>query len=172
MTITAVVHPITLYGDPVLAQPCAPVTDFGPELEQLVADMFATMVAAHGVGLAANQIGVALQVFVVDCTDGDDRRVRAHVVNPVLLAHTGERYLDDDEEGCLSIPGPHASVARPDHAVVEGVDVRGEPVRVEADGGVLARALQHECDHLEGRVYIERIPRRERTRVLAEAGLD
>ncbi len=167
---TGVVRPITLYGDPVLATPCAEVTEFGPDLEQLVADMFESMAAADGVGLAANQIGVALRVFVLDCPDADGDRVVAHVVNPRLLPHEGERHLDDDEEGCLSVPGPHASVARPDHAVVEGVDCHGAPVRLAADGGILARALQHETDHLDGILYIERLSRKERKRVLAEAG--
>ena len=164
------VRPITRYGEPVLHAPCAEVTDFGPQLEQLVADMFATMAAARGVGLAANQVGVSLRVFVGRCADADDNRVVAHVVNPVLLPLAGPRQLDDDEEGCLSVPGPHASLGRPDHAVVEGVDSRGEPVRIEADG-VLARCLQHEVDHLEGRVFVERLSRKERLRVLAEAGL-
>lgn len=165
-----VVRPITLYGDPVLSTPCSPVTDFGPGLVQLVADMFASMAAARGVGLAANQVGVPLRVFVVDCTDGADDRVVAHVVNPRLLPPSGERRLDLDEEGCLSVPGPHACLARPDHVVVEGVDCHGAPVRVEAAGGTLARCLQHEYDHLDGVLYLERLSRKERKRVLSEAG--
>jgi peptide deformylase len=170
MAVTGRLRPITQYGEPVLHAPCAEVTEFGPELEQLVADMFVTMAEADGAGLAANQVGVALRVFVVDCADGDGRRVVAHVVNPRLLPLGSDRVLDDREEGCLSVPGSYAALARPDRAVVEGVDQHGEPVQIEAVGGVLARCLQHETDHLEGRVFVERLSRKERTRVLTEAG--
>lgn len=170
MTVTGRLRPITRYGEAVLHAPCAEVTEFGPELEQLVADMFLTMADADGAGLAANQVGVPLRVFVVDCTDGEGRRITAHVVNPRLLPLDGDRVLDEGEEGCLSVPGSYAALARPDRAVVEGVDQHGEPVRIEAAGGTLARALQHESDHLEGRLFVERLTRKERARVLSEAG--
>jgi peptide deformylase len=166
--VEGVVHPITYYGDPVLHQRCAEVTDFGPDLEQLIADMFISMAAADGVGLAANQIGVSLRVFIVDCPDESETNVIAHVVNPVVLKGDKERSLDDDVEGCLSVPGPHAYLARPDFAVVEGVDMHGEPVRIEGTG-LLARCLQHETDHLEGIVYVDRLDKRTRKQVLAEA---
>jgi peptide deformylase len=159
-------HPITRYGEPVLHAPCATVTSFDDNLRQLVADMFASMAAAEGVGLAANQIGVGKRVFVVDCPDETGEHTVAHVINPVLeLPET--RVLDDDGEGCLSVPGPYADVARPDRATVRGVDVDGNPVVIEGTG-LLARCLQHECDHLDGQVYVERLTAKQRKRVLAE----
>ena len=161
-----VVHPITLHGEPVLHTPCAPVTEFDDALKQLVADMFVSMEAANGVGLAANQIGVGLRVFVVDCPNADKERVVAHVVNPVLELPTG-RSLDDDAEGCLSVPGPYADLARPDTATVHGVDVNGNPVTIVGTG-LLARCLQHETDHLNGMVYVDRLSKKERKRVLRE----
>ncbi len=161
-----VVRPITRYGEPVLHHPCAAVTAFDDDLKQLVADMFASMHAAHGVGLAANQVGVSLKVFVVDCPDDSDERVVGHVINPTLEL-PAVRELDDDSEGCLSVPGPYSDVARPDHATVHGVDVDGNPVTIHGTG-LLARCLQHECDHLEGKVYVERLSAKERKRVLKE----
>ncbi len=118
-----------------LHRPCTPVTAFDDDLVQLVADMFASMDAADGVGLAANQIGVDARVFVVDCPDAESEttgeNVVAHVVNPVLHLPTGrKRRLDLDGEGCLSVPGEYADLARPDTAEVRGVDVHGRPVRI------------------------------------------
>ncbi|MGI4894773.1 MAG: peptide deformylase [Janthinobacterium lividum] len=176
---TGVAHPIAAYYTPVLHRPCAPVTVFDDDLVQLVADMFASMAAADGVGLAANQIGVDARVFVVDCpTDDDDdaggdegENVVAHVVNPVLALPTGrKRRLDLDSEGCLSVPGEHADLARPDRCEVRGVDVRGNPVTLVGTG-LLARCLQHEVDHLDGVVYVDRLSVGERSSVLAAAGL-
>jgi peptide deformylase len=156
-----------MHGTPVLHTRCADVTAFDEDLVTLVKDMYASMYEANGVGLAANQVGVGLRVFVVDCPNDDDERVVAHVVNPTLELPV-ERTLDDDLEGCLSVPGPSSSVARPDTAVVRGVDVHGGPVVIEGTG-LLARCLQHEVDHLEGMVYVDRISKKERKRVLAEA---
>jgi peptide deformylase len=162
------VLPITLVGDPVLHRALRPVEDFDDELAQLAEDMFASMYAAEGVGLAANQIGVDLRVFVYDCPDEDDRRHKGVVVNPTLeLPAVGERRLDDDEEGCLSVPGPRASVARPDHVVCHGFDVTGAPVTV-VGSGLLARCLQHETDHLEGRLYIDRLSAKARKTVMRD----
>ncbi len=160
------VRPITRYGEPVLHQPCAPVTRFDDDLRQLVADMFASMRAAEGVGLAANQVGVGLRLFVLDCPDDTGEHVVGHVINPTLVL-PAVRELDDDSEGCLSVPGPYADVARPDRATVHGVDVDGNPVTIHGTG-LLARCLQHECDHLDGMVYVERLSTRERKRVLQE----
>ena len=160
-------RPITMHGTPVLHERCAEVTSFDDELVTLVKDMYASMYEAHGVGLAANQVGVGLRVFVVDCPNAEDERVVAHVINPELELPV-ERVLDDGPEGCLSVPGPSSDVARPDHAVVTGVDVHGEPVRIEGTG-LLARCLQHETDHLNGMVYVDRLSAKERKRVLAEA---
>ncbi len=168
---TGTAHPVTTYGTPVLHRRCTEVTAFDDALVQLVADMFASMAAADGVGLAANQIGVDARVFVVDCPDEDGEHVVAHVVNPVLHLPTGRgRRLDLDDEGCLSVPGQYAELARPDRSEVTGVDVHGRPVRIVGTG-LLARCLQHESDHLDGVVYVDRLPAGEREAVLAAAGL-
>ncbi|WP_420814596.1 peptide deformylase [Kineococcus vitellinus] len=166
---------MTTYFTPVLHRRCAEVTAFDDDLVQLVADMFASMAAADGVGLAANQIGVDARVFVVDCPDEETERtgenVVAHVVNPVLHLPSGrKRRLDLDGEGCLSVPGQYADLARPDRAEVTGRDVHGNPVRIVGTG-LLARCLQHEVDHLEGVVYVDRLDAGQRAEVLAAAGL-
>jgi peptide deformylase len=161
---------ITLYGTEVLHRPTREVTDFGPDLGKLVDRMFEEMYAAEGVGLAANQIGVDLQVFVLDCPDKDGKRTVAHVVNPVLELPPPPRHLDDDIEGCLSVPGQHANVARPATASVTGLDKSGKPLRIDGTG-MLARCLQHEYDHLQGRVYVDRLSARQRRAILKEAGL-
>jgi peptide deformylase len=145
---------MTLLGDAVLHAPCEEVTDFGPELACLVEDMFATMYAARGVGLAANQVGERLRVLVYDCPDDEEVRHVGHVVNPRLV-ETGGVVLRGPE-GCLSLPGLEAGTERYDEAVVEGFTVDGAPVRVRGTG-FFARCLQHECDHLEGRVYVDRL---------------
>jgi peptide deformylase len=160
------VRPLTLYGDPRLHAPCADVTDFGPELASLVEDLFATMYAARGVGLAANQVGESLRVFVYDCPDDDDVRHLGHLVNPRLV-ETGGLVLRGPE-GCLSLPGLEAGTERHDQAVVEGRTVTGEPVTVRGTG-FFARCLQHECDHLEGGVYVDRLDGWRRRRVLRQA---
>lgn len=161
---------ITLYGTEVLHRPTRPVTEFDDELGRLIDRMFDEMYAAEGVGLAANQIGVDLQVFVLDCPDAAGARTVAHVVNPVLELPPPPRELDDDIEGCLSVPGPHANVARPATATVTGVDKHGEPVSITGTG-MLSRCLQHEYDHLQGRVYVDRLSARQRRAILKEAGL-
>ncbi|KUO08341.1 peptide deformylase [Streptomyces sp. DSM 15324] len=161
------VRPLTLLGDPVLAQPCREVTDFGPGLAGLVEDMFATMYAAEGVGLAANQVGEALRVFVYDCPDDDDVRHLGHVVNPRLVEADG--IVLRGPEGCLSLPGLEAGTERYDHAVVEGLTVTGEPVTVHGTG-FFARCLQHECDHLEGMVYADRVEGWRRRRLMRQVG--
>lgn len=148
------VRPVSLLGDPVLHSACAEVTDFGPELARLVEDMFATMYAAEGVGLAANQIGVGQRVFVYDCPDDEEVRHLGHIVNPRLVSADGEEFTGP--EGCLSLPGLEAGTPRFDRAVVEGVTSDGAPVRITGTG-FFARCLQHECDHLEGRVYADRV---------------
>ncbi|MFI6644073.1 peptide deformylase [Streptomyces sp. NPDC050504] len=160
------VRPLTLLGDPTLHTPCGTVTDFGPFLTGLVEDMFATMYAAQGVGLAANQVGVGLRVFVYDCPDDEDVRHVGHVVNPRLV-ETDDLVLRGPE-GCLSLPGLETGVPRFDRAVVEGVRLDGTPVRVEGTG-FFARCLQHECDHLEGTVYPDRVTGWRRARVLRAA---
>ncbi|MEJ5945931.1 peptide deformylase [Pseudokineococcus basanitobsidens] len=165
------VRPIVLDGDPVLHRPCAPVTRFDDELAQLEADMVVSMHAADGVGLAANQIGVDARIFVMDCPGASGERVVATVVNPVLRLPGVFARRRTDDEGCLSIPGESAPVERLTTAVVTGVDVRGEPVRVSADG-LAAVCLQHETDHLEGRLYVDTLDADLRAEVLVAAGLD
>lgn len=151
---TGRVRPMSLLADPVLHKPCETVTEFGPDLGRLVEDLFATMYAAQGVGLAANQVGVGSRVFVYDCPDDEDVRHLGHVVNPRLVEADGVTVRGP--EGCLSLPGLEAGTERFDRAVVEGVTWEGEPVRVEG-AGFFARCLQHECDHLEGLVYADRL---------------
>ena len=143
------------------------MTVFDEDLQQLVADMFASMAAAEGVGLAANQIGVDARVFVVDCPDASDTNVVAHVVNPTLHLPDG-RALEVDSEGCLSVPGVRAEVGRPTTASVTGVDMFGEPVHIDGTG-LLARCLQHESDHLDGLLYVDRLPAKQRKRLLADS---
>jgi peptide deformylase len=155
-----------LLGDPVLHAPCEPVTDFGPALARLVEDLFATMYAARGVGLAANQIGVARQVFVFDCPDDDDVRQLGHLVNPRPAEADG--VVVRGPEGCLSLPGIEAGTERSDRTTVEGVTLDGEPVRIEASG-FFARCLQHECDHLRGTVYPDLLTGWRRKKVLRAA---
>jgi peptide deformylase len=160
------VHPIVYVGDPVLHTACEPVTRFDEALATLVDDMYASMYAAKGVGLAANQIGVALRVFVYDCPDADGVEHVGVVVNPTLdLPPLGQRGLDPGEEGCLSVPGQFAPLPRADFARVHGYDVKGEPITVEGTG-LLARCLQHETDHVDGYLYIDRLPTKKRKQVL------
>ncbi|WP_329518739.1 peptide deformylase [Spirillospora sp. NBC_01491] len=162
------VRPITLVGTPVLHQPCRTVENFDAALAELADDMFASMYAAEGVGLAANQIGVDLRVFVYDCDDADGRQHKGTVVNPTVdLPELGERRLDEGDEGCLSVPGPYAKLARPDRATCHGFDLQGAPVTIEGTGQ-LARCLQHETDHLQGKLYIDRLSGRSRKKVLKQ----
>jgi peptide deformylase len=153
------IHPIRVVGDPVLSTPTRPVTEFDDELRTLVADMYETMAAANGVGLAANQIGVDLRVFVYDCPDDEGVRHKGVVVNPTLETSARPEGMpdpDDDFEGCLSVPGETFPTGRADRAKVTGFDGNGEPVEVEGTG-FLARCLQHETDHLDGLLYLDRL---------------
>lgn len=155
-------RPIRVFGDPVLRTPTDEVVDFDESLAQLIDDMFASMYAAEGVGLAANQIGVGLSVFVFDCPDASGRHHVGHVVNPVLVSTGGD--IDDDFEGCLSIPGLHYETERASYAAVEGKDKTGAPVRYVGDGQ-LARCLQHETDHTNGTVFGDRLSDRWRKKL-------
>ncbi|MFI6704403.1 peptide deformylase [Streptomyces sp. NPDC050509] len=163
---TGRVRAMRLLGDPVLHAPCEPVTDFGPALGALIEDLFATMYAARGVGLAANQIGVSQRVFVYDCPDDEDVRHLGHLVNPRLAS--ADDIVLRGPEGCLSLPGIEAGTERYDHAVVEGFTQDGVPARVEGRG-FFARCLQHECDHLEGMLYSDRLTGWRRSRTLRAA---
>lgn len=150
---------IRMIGDPILRTPAVPVTEFGPYLARLVDDMTETMIDVRGAGLAAPQVGVGLQVFTfrVDGAEG-------HVVNPVLETW-GESQGESDVEGCLSVPGLGSYVDRTQWARVTGHDVTGAEVSVEGSG-MLARALQHETDHLLGTLYIDRLEGEDRRSAL------
>jgi peptide deformylase len=154
------VWPIRLYGDPVLRQACPPVTEFGPSLRRLVTDLRETCDLPGRAGVAAPQIGVQRRVFSyrVDAQEG-------YVVNPELVSCEGE--VETDDESCLSLPGLWAPTPRWTRAVVRGVDMEGKPIQVEGSG-LMARCLQHETDHLEGRLFIDRLPADERRRMLRE----
>jgi peptide deformylase len=154
------VRPIRITGDPVLHNPTRPVVEFNDALRELVADMFDTMEAAEGVGLAANQIGVDLRVFVYDCPDEDSHTMqRGLVVNPTIETSELPESMpdpDDDWEGCLSVPGEQFPTGRAKWARVSGVDLDGSPVEVSGTG-FFARCLQHETDHLDGTIYVDRL---------------
>jgi peptide deformylase len=163
------VRRITVVGDEILARRCRDVTEFGtPELSGLIDDMFATLYVAEGAGLAANQVDVDLRLFIWDCTDEDGVRHVGHIANPVLdEVPPALRKLAEAGEGCLSVPGPYRDLPRPDHAVVRGQDKDGEPLVVEGRG-YFARCLQHEADHLDGHLYLDRLPKRQRKTALRE----
>ncbi|MFF4347756.1 peptide deformylase [Streptomyces sp. NPDC001530] len=162
------VRRITEVGEEVLHKACRDVTEFGPDLAALIDDMFLTMYVADGAGLAANQVGVDLRLFVYDCPDDDGVRHVGHIANPVLdqLDTAGRRLLDEGE-GCLSVPGAVMDVPRPDRAVVRGVDKEGNALVIEGTG-YFARCLQHETDHVDGHVYLDRLSRRERKDALRQ----
>ncbi|RFS85365.1 peptide deformylase [Actinomadura spongiicola] len=142
------VKPIRLFGDPVLRTPAEPVKDFDKELRQLVKDLTDTMIDAPGVGLAAPQLGVSLRVFTYYV---DDRL--GHVVNPTLDLSDEQ---ETDDEGCLSLPGLAFPTARAVRAVAKGFNMHGEPITLEGTH-LLARCVQHETDHLDGVIFIDRM---------------
>ena len=147
------VQPIRLFGDPVLRTPAEPVRDFDKELRTLVKDLTETMIDAPGVGLAAPQIGVGLRVFTYYVDDE-----LGHLVNPVLDLSEDEQ---DDEEGCLSFPGLSFPTKRAWSVRAKGQDMHGEPVTLEGTE-LLARCVQHETDHLDGILFIDRLDRAQR----------
>jgi peptide deformylase len=146
---------IKKYPDKVLSEKTAPVNEFGSELQKLIDDMIETMYAAPGVGLAANQVGVSKRVAVIDVNVTDEKGSLIVLVNPEIVHKEG---ANDSEEGCLSIPGYTTVVKRADKVKVEGLDRHGRPIEIEGSG-LLARALQHEIDHLDGLLLIDRIGR-------------
>jgi peptide deformylase len=148
-------RPILRYGDPVLHRPARPVCGITPEIVALVDDLVETMHAAPGVGLAAPQVGVDLRIFVVDASIGRDPREILVLINPEFVARQGMQL---EEEGCLSLPGFNATVARPASAIVRGIDRAGR-VQTHEGTGLLARAFQHEMDHLDGRLFVDRLRR-------------
>ena len=163
------VRPITRWGEHVMHRMQEPVTEFDDELAGLAADMVATMYAADGVGLAACQIGVDRSIFVFDCPDDEGVHHQGVVCNPELFLPEGrERELDDDDEGCLSLPGAFVPCARPSVARVEGQDLDGNPVSYTGRG-LLARCLQHETDHCTGTVFGDRLNKRARKKLFKQA---
>lgn len=163
------VRRVTVVGEEVLSRPCREVSEFGtPELSALIDDLFLTMYVADGAGLAANQVGVDLRLFVYDCPDDDGVRHVGHLVNPVLeLPEPQDRRLLDDFEGCLSVPGAAMAVPRTDRAVARGFDRDGNPLTIEGTG-YFARCLQHETDHLIGHTYLDRLSKRDRRDALRQ----
>ncbi len=147
------IRPIVKYGMDVLHQPSEQVRDVTPDLQRLIDDMVETMYAAPGIGLAAPQVGVPLRIFVIDLSLGRDPNGLITLVNPAFVERDGMQL---EEEGCLSVPGFNATVARPDFAIVKGRDRNGEERTLEGRG-LLARAFQHEMDHLDGKVFVDRL---------------
>ncbi|MFJ9371807.1 peptide deformylase [Streptomyces sp. NPDC101455] len=162
------VRRVTEVGEEVLHRPSRDVTEFGPDLAALIDDMFLTMYVAEGAGLAANQVGVDLRLFVYDCPDDDGVRHVGHIVNLVLdpIDPAGRRLLDEGE-GCLSVPGAMMDVPRPDRAVVRGLDKDGNALVIEGTG-YFARCLAHETDHVNGQVYLDRLSKRDRKEALRQ----
>jgi len=152
------VQPIRLFGDPVLRSPAEPVADFDRELRRLVEDLTETMHSQRGAGLAAPQLGVALRVFVFEVDN-----VLGHLVNPVL------EFPDDEEEegleGCLSLPGLYFDTKRRTNAVASGFTAHGDPVRLVGTG-MMARCVQHETDHLDGVLFVDRLDREARKKAM------
>ena len=153
------IQPIRFFGDPVLTTPALEVVDFDKELRTLVADLTDTMLEAPGVGLAAPQIGVGLRVFVWDVDDA-----LGHLINPTLDLSS---EMQEGEEGCLSFPALSYETPRAFRAVAKGFNMYGEPITVEGTE-LLARALQHETDHLDGIVFIDRLSKEDRKLAMAD----
>ena len=147
------IRPLLRYGASVLHTPARPVEQITSEIDTLITDMIETMYAAPGIGLAAPQIGVPLRIFVVDTSIGRDANALIVLVNPEWVERDGVQL---EEEGCLSVPGFNATVVRPQRAVVKGLDREGKPQQHEGTG-LLARAFQHEMDHLDGTLFVDRL---------------
>ena len=147
------IYLIVKYGDPILEQPAAPVTKFDSELEELAEDMFASMYAAQGVGLAAPQIGKSMRLAVVDVTGGKNPEGKIVLANPEIIHAEGEVR---EEEGCLSIPGFRGYVIRPQFVTVKAQNVKGEAFEIRGEN-LLARAFCHEIDHLNGILFIQHL---------------
>ena len=147
------IRPIVRYGDRTLIQPAHEVEEITPEVVSLIDDMIETMYAAPGIGLAAPQVGVALRIFVVDLSVGRDPKALITFINPTFVERDGVQL---EEEGCLSVPGFNATVVRPARAIVKGLNRDGIEHEVRGEG-LLARAFQHEMDHLDGRLFVDRL---------------
>jgi peptide deformylase len=144
-------RPILKYGDAVLHEKAQPVDAITPDIQRIVDDMIETMYAAPGIGLAATQVGVPLRIFTVDLSIGRDPQGLLVMINPQIVTRDG---MQVEEEGCLSLPGFEATVVRPSHVIVTGLDRKGMEQTREGTG-LLARAFQHEMDHLDGTVFVD-----------------
>ena len=153
---------IVYYGDPRLEQLSEPVEEVTLELRRFVKDMFETMYFTNGVGLSAPQVGVNQRILVIDCSGGSDRDQQIAMINPVITIATGEQK---GAEGCLSFPGLFAEVTRPNIVKVKGLNLDGKEVEVEGEG-LLARALHHEIDHLDGVLFIQRMKKADRESIV------
>jgi len=147
------IYPIVKYGDPVLEKPAATVTEFNDELRKLAEDMFESMYAAHGVGLAAPQIGIARRIAVIDVTFKEDPSAKIVLVNPEIVHTEGKQ---SSNEGCLSLPDFRENVGRPMKVTARAQDLEGKTIEVNGEE-LLARALLHETDHLNGKLFISHI---------------
>ena len=147
------IRPILKYGDQILHEPARRVETVTAEIDRLVEDMIETMYAAPGIGLAATQIGVGLRIFVVDVSIGRNPADLIVMINPEFVERDGMQL---EEEGCLSVPGFNATVVRPERAIVKGLDRTGQEQQREGKG-LLARAFQHEMDHLDGMLFVDRL---------------
>ena len=147
------IYKIVRYGDPILEKPTAPVKQFDAELEQLTEDMFASMYAAQGVGLAAPQIGLSLRLSVIDVTVGKNPEAKIVIANPDIIHAEGEVR---EEEGCLSIPGFRGYVIRPQFVTVRAQNAKGEWFEMRGEN-LLARAFCHEIDHLNGILFLQHL---------------
>jgi peptide deformylase len=147
------IYPIVKYGDPVLEKPSKTITQFDAELEELAEDMFATMYAAQGIGLAAPQVGKSIRLTVVDVTGGKNPEAKIVLVNPEIIHGEGEKR---EEEGCLSIPGFRGYVVRPQFVTIKAQNLKGEPFEIRGED-LLARAFCHEIDHLNGILFLQHL---------------
>tara|TARA_R110000787_G_scaffold201757_2_gene312508 strand:- start:1467 stop:1973 length:507 start_codon:yes stop_codon:yes gene_type:complete len=154
--LTILQHP-----DPRLRKKAAPVEQFDAELDQLIDDMFETMYDAPGVGLAANQVGVMLRVAVMDCSDKDASPEPIVIINPEILEASDKKVM---EEGCLSLPDTNEKVQRFNHLRMKALDRKGQPFELEVEG-LRAQAIQHEIDHLDGKLYIDQLSSLKRERI-------
>ncbi len=150
---TGKVHPIVLYGDPVLDTPAATVTVFDDKLQKLIEDMFASMYSAHGVGLAAPQIGISKRIAVIDCSFKERPEEKIVIINPEIIKTEGKQ---SGSEGCLSVPEFRENLTRPNVVTVRAQDAKGKEFEMTGEG-LLARAFLHETDHLNGKLYISHL---------------
>lgn len=157
MAVLQILH----HPDPRLRQKAQPVTQFDAPLQKLIEDMFETMYAAPGVGLAANQVGVSRRLAVMDCADKDAAPQPMVIINPEILERADEQVM---EEGCLSVPGYSDNVKRYNRLRMKALDRHGQPFELQAEG-LVAQAIQHEIDHLDGKLFVDYLSSLKRERL-------